>query len=152
MNAQEHDQMPSIGFVHYGSACNEQYARRSNQETVFPARGRAAGRPSLAARARRFVESASSASNSMTSDDLDYALALSLQEQFTHEQRTETIPESETDLERRYDPKLIVDERWELLDPHPNVHDLFVQFDAMFFDRKLVNAGVEVRWSPRMTL
>lgn len=88
----------------------------------------------------------------MTSDDLDYALALSLQEQFTHEQRTETIPESETDLERRYDPKLIVDERWELLDPHPNVHDLFVQFDAMFFDRKLMNAGVEVRWSPRMTL
>lgn len=88
----------------------------------------------------------------MTSDDLDYALALSLQEQFTREQRRETVLESETDLERRCDPKLIVDERWELLDPHPNVHDLFVQFDAMFFDRKLVNAGVEVRWSPRMTL
>lgn len=87
----------------------------------------------------------------MTSGDLDYAMALSLQEQFAQEQNRGHT-ESHTDLEMRYDPKLIVDERWELLDPHPNVHDLFVQFDAMFFERKLVNAGVEVRWSPRMTL
>lgn len=95
----------------------------------------------------------------MTSDDLDYALALSLQqqldEQFTQERKYEERrinAESETKLQLRYDPKLVVDERWELLDPHPNVHDIFVQFDAMFFERKLVNAGVEVRWSPRMTL
>ena len=89
-------------------------------------------------------------------EDLDYALALSLQEQFAREQKHEgeklTRTESVTELRDRYDPKLIVDERWELLDPHPNVHDLFVQFDAMFFERRLVNAGVEVRWSPRMTL
>ena len=89
-------------------------------------------------------------------EDLDYALALSLQEQFTQERKHEeeklTITESATELRDRHDPKLIVDERWELLDPHPNVHDLFVQFDAMFFERRLVNAGVEVRWSPRMTL
>ena len=92
-------------------------------------------------------------------EDLDYALALSLQEQFTQERKHEeekleklTRTESATELRDRYDPKLIVDERWELLDPHPNVHDLFVQFDAMFFERRLVNAGVEVRWSPRMTL
>ena len=93
----------------------------------------------------------------MSSSDLDYALALSLQEQVSHETQSQeegldhdaTKSEMET---LRYDPKLIVDERWELLDPHPNVHDLFVQFDAMFFDRRLVNAGVEVRWSPRMTL
>ena len=92
----------------------------------------------------------------MTSCDLDYALALSLQEQFAQEERRqkqERDAKSETELlPERFDSRLIVDERWELLDPHPNVHDLFVQFDAMFFDRRLVNSGVEVRWSPRMTL
>lgn len=92
----------------------------------------------------------------MAASDLDYSLALSLQDQFFNEQRNENSSkkqdESGTQLHERYDPKLIVDERWELLDPHPNIHDLFVQFDAMFFERRLVNAGVEVRWSPRMTL
>ena len=96
----------------------------------------------------------------MSTSDLDYALALSLQEQFSRElkhesgrKRTTTTTEPEAaQLLERYDPRLIVDKRWELLDPHPNVHDLFVQFDAMFFERRLVNAGVEVRWSPRMTL
>ena len=93
-----------------------------------------------------------------SSGDLDHALALSLQEKFTQEQRqgfgrqSKLQRETVGELEKRYDPKLIVDERWELLDPHPNIHDLFVQFDAMFFDRRLVNSGVEVRWSPKMTL
>ena len=84
----------------------------------------------------------------------DRALALSLLKQFEKERRGEKEPgNTDTELMReRYDPKLIVDERWELLDPHPNIHDLFVLFDAMFFERRLVNAGVEVRWSPRMTL
>lgn len=94
-------------------------------------------------------------------DELDYALALSLQDQFERERVeelnkrekkvTDDVKESE-EMRARWDPKLIVDKRWELMDPHPNIHDLFVQFDAMFFDRRLVNAGVEVRWSPRMTL
>ena len=93
------------------------------------------------------------------SEDLDYALALSLQEQFKREREEEERgknrgkSDSAGDLMRdRWDPRLIVDERWELLDPHPNIHDLFVQFDAMLFERRLVGAGVEVRWSPRMTL
>ena len=88
-------------------------------------------------------------------EDLDYALALSLQEQFERERRDEGERErsqSSGDLEIVWDPRLIVDERWEFLDPHPNIHDLFVRFDAMFFERRLVEAGVEVRWSPRMTL
>ena len=87
--------------------------------------------------------------------DADCALALSLQEQFENERRDDEKYLRDTDTELmsdRYDPKLIVDERWELLDPHPNIHDLFVLFDAMFFERVLVNASVEVRWSPRMTL
>lgn len=86
--------------------------------------------------------------------DLDYALALSLQDQFRQEEERRRIkPEPELkDIEKRYDPRRIVDASWELEDPHPNIHDLFVQFDSMFFDNALVNAGVEVRWSPKMTL
>lgn len=38
----------------------------------------------------------------------------------------------------------------ELLDPHPDIRALFAQYDAMFFGGRL--GGVEVRWSPRMTL
>ena len=47
-------------------------------------------------------------------------------------------------------PLSIVDDSWELIDPVPNVHDLFLQFNDAYFDGQL--AGVEVRWSPRMTL
>ena len=86
----------------------------------------------------------------MADPDLDYALALSLQEQFNHESKEERIPAKV--LERRYDPKGIVDESWELTDPNPNIHDLYVQFDAMFFRGSLNGNGVEVRWSSKMTL
>lgn len=44
----------------------------------------------------------------------------------------------------------IVDQRWELIDPIPDVRALFLQFNDQFFWGRL--AGVEVRWSPRMTL
>lgn len=100
----------------------------------------------------------SNTSQKPTSDDLDCALALSLQQQFENErrggeQRGRDVGKAGTELmPERYDPKLVVDERWELLDPHPDIHDLFVLFDAMFFERRLVNAGVEVRWSHKMTL
>ena len=38
----------------------------------------------------------------------------------------------------------------ELIDPTPDVHALFLEYDKMFFDGHL--ASVELRWSPRMTL
>ncbi len=44
----------------------------------------------------------------------------------------------------------LTDERWEMLDPNPDARALFLQFNDRFFWGKL--AGVEVRWSPRMTL
>lgn len=47
-------------------------------------------------------------------------------------------------------PLSIVDESWELIDPVPNIHDLFLQFNDAYFDGRL--AGVEVKWSPKMTL
>ena len=47
-------------------------------------------------------------------------------------------------------PLSVVDESWELIDPIPNIRDLFLQFNDAYFDGKL--AGVEVKWSPKMTL
>ena len=44
----------------------------------------------------------------------------------------------------------VVDPQWEVLDPTPNVHELFMQFNGLFFDDKLSLATVS--WSPRMTL
>jgi hypothetical protein len=44
----------------------------------------------------------------------------------------------------------IVDPSWEYVDPTPDIHALFTQFDTRFFWGKL--RTVEVKWSPRMTL
>lgn len=88
-------------------------------------------------------------------DDLDYAIALSLQETENKEAKRPGYAAHNVtgpSLLSTYDPRSIVDERWELEDPHPNIHELFVQFDAMFFEQRLINAGVAVSWGPRMTL
>ena len=96
--------------------------------------------------------------------DLSYAIALSLEETNTTEDESFAISlhqqlNKDTDdigsvelREKMWDPKSVVDKEWELIDPHPNIHDLFVQFDAMFFNSMLTNAGVAVQWGPRMTL
>lgn len=47
-------------------------------------------------------------------------------------------------------PLSIVDESWEMLDPNPDIRAMFLEFNDMFFWGKL--SGVEVKWSPRMTL
>ncbi|GCB61479.1 hypothetical protein scyTo_0009348 [Scyliorhinus torazame] len=47
-------------------------------------------------------------------------------------------------------PASVVDQEWELIDPNPDLHALFLQFNDLYFWGRL--AGVEVRWSPRMTL
>eukprot|EP00730_Choanoeca_flexa_P006503 TRINITY_DN12164_c0_g2_i1.p1 TRINITY_DN12164_c0_g2~~TRINITY_DN12164_c0_g2_i1.p1 ORF type:complete len:365 (+),score=57.48 TRINITY_DN12164_c0_g2_i1:937-2031(+) len=44
----------------------------------------------------------------------------------------------------------VIDPQWELIDPTPNIHELFLQFNQLFFYGKL--SGIEVKWSPRMTL
>lgn len=43
----------------------------------------------------------------------------------------------------------VVDKRWELIDPNPNIHELFIQFNDQFFYSKL--GSVYVEWSKRMT-
>lgn len=47
-------------------------------------------------------------------------------------------------------PTSIVDESWEILDPSPDVRAMFLEFNDMLFWGKL--SGIEVKWSPRMTL
>uniref|UniRef100_A0A668AAC8 SprT-like N-terminal domain n=1 Tax=Myripristis murdjan TaxID=586833 RepID=A0A668AAC8_9TELE len=67
--------------------------------------------------------------------DEDLLLAIRLQQQFDDEYQR---------------PLSVVDESWEMLDPSPDVRAMFLEFNDMFFWGKL--SGVEVKWSPRMTL
>ena len=43
-----------------------------------------------------------------------------------------------------------VDSSLELSDPSPDIRELFLQYNERFFWGKLL--GIEVKWSPRMTL
>lgn len=47
-------------------------------------------------------------------------------------------------------PISLVDPVWETLDPTPDIHSLFLDFNQRFFWNKL--SSVVVSWSPRMTL
>lgn len=106
----------------------------------------------------------------------DFLLAIQLQEQFDHEYETSLLPPDTFEDDdfgrsckkrkveaagggivpywkptpRPERPLSIVDESWELLDPHPDVRAMFLEFNHTFFWGKL--SGVEVKWSPRMTL
>ncbi|KAM4680224.1 DNA-dependent metalloprotease SPRTN isoform 1-T11 [Amazona ochrocephala] len=84
----------------------------------------------------------------------DFVLALQLQELWEAEDKEaaaapEPCPEAVRDLSALR-PLSVVDEAWELLDPSPDVHGLFVQFNEALFWGRL--AAVDVSWSPRMTL
>ena len=100
----------------------------------------------------------------------DVAFARQLQEQFDQEAAgtLDSFPSgfsdfdlgptnahSSSDSNQKYDdPSLkemsVVDPRWETIDPVPDIRALFITFNDKFFWGRL--AGVEVRWSPRMTL
>ncbi|XP_036406047.1 sprT-like domain-containing protein Spartan [Megalops cyprinoides] len=103
--------------------------------------------------------------------DEDFLLALQLQEQFDYEASTysSNVDKSVDQVSKKRKvgtddsvmpyyshsfepekPMSIVDESWEMLDPSPDVRAMFMQFNDMFFWGKL--CGVEVKWSPRMTL
>ncbi|MCJ8749935.1 hypothetical protein PDJAM_G00193280 [Pangasius djambal] len=104
--------------------------------------------------------------------DEDFLLALQLQEQFDNEVSASVWSDDNSDSyplskKRKVEssewsvgsysrpvqperPLSIVDESWEMLDPNPDVRAMFLQFNDMFFWGKL--SGVEVKWSPRMTL
>ncbi|XP_067097946.1 DNA-dependent metalloprotease SPRTN [Osmerus mordax] len=105
--------------------------------------------------------------------DEDYLLAIQLQEQFDHEASRSTVSDEgdsfgQSSKKRKVEsgsssvipysrprvdperPLSIVDDSWETLDPNPDVRSMFLEFNDTFFWGKL--CGVEVKWSPRMTL
>uniref|UniRef100_A0A0P4W294 Protein with SprT-like domain at the N terminus n=1 Tax=Scylla olivacea TaxID=85551 RepID=A0A0P4W294_SCYOL len=108
--------------------------------------------------------------------EIDLTLALQLQAQFEEELRVSLLKQQEEEnkqknegtpivlelhankktrksLEEPQQEKLsvsLIDPSWELIDPNPDVHTLFLTFNDQFFWGRL--SGVEVRWSPRMTL
>ncbi|XP_063426189.1 DNA-dependent metalloprotease SPRTN-like [Mytilus trossulus] len=77
--------------------------------------------------------------------DDDFLLALELQEQLDRDswQPSQSTAKPGANLS-------IVDESWETIDPNPDIRELFLQFNEEFFWGRL--AGIEVKWSPRMTL
>ncbi|XP_019382978.1 PREDICTED: sprT-like domain-containing protein Spartan [Gavialis gangeticus] len=80
--------------------------------------------------------------------DADFLMALQLQAQWEAGEEEEAAAGARPEPPAR--PLSVVDESWELLDPSPDVHGLFVQFNEELFWGRL--AAVEVSWSPRMTL
>lgn len=110
--------------------------------------------------------------------DADFLLAIRLQEQFDNEYETSSFPSNgfgdnglgQSSKKRKVEvagggsgvvpywkptaqperPLSVVDESWETLDPNPDVRAMFLEFNDTFFWGKL--SGVEVKWSPRMTL
>jgi hypothetical protein len=88
--------------------------------------------------------------------DMDLALARSLQDKFNSEKVVLIKDVTSEQACRGSGPGLraagIVDRHWELSDPNPDIHQLFVSYDTMFFWGKLARSGVAVDWSKRMTL
>ena len=78
--------------------------------------------------------------------DTDYALALSLQDEFSALDNEETRNSGD----KRKRPTSIVDDYWETIDPTPDIRELFLQFNDKYFDGKL--SCCEVKSAPRMTL
>lgn len=79
----------------------------------------------------------------------DYLLALQLSEELN---KKPNLNSSVVFDEDKNDRKTMscVDPRWETLDPIPDIRGLFLEFNTQFFWGQL--SGIEVKWSPRMTL
>lgn len=82
----------------------------------------------------------------------DRQLAAELQNQFTAEIEIEN-PSVSLTYSKKNKPtttdKSLVDPSWEVIDPTPDIHVLFVAFNDRFFSSKLL--AVSVSWSKRMT-
>jgi len=81
----------------------------------------------------------------------DTELARRLQAQFDQEASSEMAPYLPPSYRTPQKPsKLsVVSHDWETIDPTPDLHALFIEFNQTFFWGKLWSC--EVRWSPRMT-
>ena len=85
-----------------------------------------------------------------SSNDWNIALALQASLDENLEMGTTDGKATSSDVKKHPADVSIVDEYWEYADPNPDIRELFVQFNDMFFDGLL--AGCEVKWSSRMTL
>ncbi|XP_067140593.1 DNA-dependent metalloprotease SPRTN-like isoform X2 [Centruroides vittatus] len=83
----------------------------------------------------------------MIENDDDYALALYLQEELNDDDDDDSPVIQECSNGKSVS---IVDSFWELNDPNPDIHGLFLEFNSNYFWNKLDR--VEVKWSNRMTL
>lgn len=81
----------------------------------------------------------------------DSEFAKSLQEQFRQENEVDIAGKDLSYKTNKNDSnsKSLVDPSWEVIDPTPDVHLLFIAFNEKFFWRQLVT--VCVSWSKRMT-
>ena len=82
--------------------------------------------------------------------DEDFVYALSLQEKFNSEQIGDRDQSFPSNMSKSNTCVSVVDDSLELIDPLPDIRQLFLQFNDAYFQGKL--AGIEVKWSPRMTL
>uniref|UniRef100_T1JGT5 Protein with SprT-like domain at the N terminus n=1 Tax=Strigamia maritima TaxID=126957 RepID=T1JGT5_STRMM len=83
-------------------------------------------------------------------EDMDLALALQMQEEEQLIDETNRNKSKCTFSRPKNETKSVADGSWETIDPVPDVHALFLQFNDEYFWGKL--DGIEVKWSPRMTL
>ncbi|KAM7027583.1 DNA-dependent metalloprotease SPRTN [Passerculus sandwichensis] len=87
-------------------------------------------------------------------EDEDFLLALRLQREWEEQDKAAAAAAAAkrpdvSPCRSSLRPLSVVDEAWELLDPSPDVHGLFVHFNQTLFWGKL--EAVTVSWSPRMT-
>ena len=83
-----------------------------------------------------------------STEDEDYAFALQLSEYASNQDNNNDQARSQA-LAVAKKPLSVIDPSWELIDPVPDIRELFMQFNDAYFDGKV--ASVEVKWSPRMT-
>lgn len=76
----------------------------------------------------------------------DYELALRLQ----REEDEAKVSCKNDNMSKKSKSLSIVDSEWETIDPTPDIHGMFVEFNKRFFWNKL--GACEVAWSDRMTL
>ena len=79
-------------------------------------------------------------------EEKDFALALKLFGEIDPQGGGQKAKSSENHNSKKLS---IVDPSWEMIDPVPNIRELFFQFNGAYFDGLL--ACVEVKWSTRMT-
>ena len=86
-------------------------------------------------------------------DGLDLAVACSLQDHIAEKQLLSPIPHTHELRQPKLTPSesmSIVDKKLELVDPNPNIFQLFMEYDSMFLWGKLASSGVVVDWSTKI--